>query len=258
MHNILCKIALYIIIILLGDYRILNANPLQVKSVKYTDEEINTNAKKTATFESFFAKPKSLYLGDLVYVNPMIVNNFRDYKSRLSMYVDIYGSPNIALQTKTISGGTILPTQVLGSVGASFGFDMVIHGFYFSAGVGEYNLISGDGKVTYGYKFQFRIGGEIDIPQMPLTKIYFIYRDNQLQMSNVNLSGDNYFGYYSRNIGVGFSVNVFKGIDIGMDICYSLLHAGTVGTGAAGANSSSGPTADYPLIMPQVFVKFNF
>ena len=193
-------------------------------------------------------KPK-LVFGNLAYVNPWTVKNVRDYKHRLNLYGAIYGGPGFAIG----DGSTKFPTRYLGNINADIGFEMILNKFYMSVGVGIYSLIGGHSPIdgsqewVFGYKFRLALGGIIDVKGLPLTKAYLLYRDNQLQLAE-GLSPE--FGYYSRNIGAGVSFLLGKGVEIGLDVYFSLMHSNQV--------SEANGDRDYPFVSPQLFIKFTF
>ena len=203
-------------------------------------------------------KPK-LVFGNLVYVNPWTVKNVRDYKHRLNLYGAIYAGPGFAIG----DGSTKFPTRYLGNIDAGFGFEMILNKFYMSVGADMYALIGGDSIVdgsqewVFGYKFRLALGGIIDVKGFPLTKIYALYRDNQLQLSG---GTSPLFGYYSRNVGAGASFLLGKGVEIGLDIYFSLMHPPQhwVTRDPNHKIISTSSRNNYPFISTQLFIKFTF
>ena len=220
----------------------------------YAREDITNKQHSANTIKDkgFFTSPHNVGFADITYVSPMGCKNYRDYKNRINFYADVYGGPVVSFNVRelffsqnTLSFSYSNPyTQTLGSLGFTLGFDLTMHWFYFSFGVGEYTLFYTDPSInTIGYKFQFKLGVNIDIPKLPLMQVYFLYRVQQLDTTMLNRDLiTNTFGYYSRNIGAGMSVNVWRGIDVGFDLSFTLLHT----------------LQSYPTLLPQFFVKIRF
>lgn len=192
--------------------------------------------------KGFFAEPHRV-ISDLHYVSPMFNKDFRKFDNRINFFGSLLGGPVFAILEDQFD-----KNKILGNIGVDLGIELALARYvYFAFAVSQYNLIGGPGQHVLGYKFKVMFGGILDIKDAPLTKIYLLYRDNQLQLGYGLSDG---FGYYSRNIGLGVSTSVWKGIEVGGESFFSLMHTGTT--------SDAIGIRDYGIVVTQFFIKFTF
>lgn len=188
----------------------------------------------------------------MYYVSPIMVSieDQKKIKNRFNTYFVAYVGPVLTFRTSSMPADA--QSRVFTNLDIGVGFDLILNHFYLGFGVEMYNLFgSGSGsdlEYMLGYKFKFMIGGVIIPKKGPITKVYLLYRDNQLQV-DVNNRKSDIFGYYSRNIGFGFASQVVKGLEVGAEAFFSLMHADSVDVVQ---------TPNYPLLGLQGFVKVTF
>ncbi len=190
---------------------------------------------ENAFSKNFFTQVHKIPISDLAYVSPLFNPEFQKQSTRINLTMSIYGGPFI--------GTSSIETRVLGTVGFGLGMELTIKRFIFGWGVEIYSLFDSqanqNNEYTIGYKFKVMCGGILHYPS--LTKLYLLYRDNQLQISGIT---NDRFGYYSRNVGLGISTQIIRGVEVGLETFFTIMHAG-------GGN-------DYYSVDPQLFVRFSF